>query len=268
MDLMKIKHNVRDILIFLFSLLGISWCYRKCIRRGPLVRVVAFHDVPNGEWFESTITTLKDKFHLITPAEFYTKKFHTKKINILITFDDGYQSWVDTALSVLRTHGVTALFFINSGLIDTATNGTDTDTFMRERLRISPKKALSWEGVTSLHDAGHTIGGHTQSHPNLAEVSPEEIFQEIKNDKKNIEEKLEITVTDFAYPFGTHTHIPEGIASIVKEAGYTRAYTAMSGFVGVDETFMIPRMCIESDIAPRALTQWTLGAYDLFGMMK
>jgi hypothetical protein len=57
---MSISKYIREFFILGISFLGVSFVYRKvCGRRGPLVRVLVFHDVLDAEWFEKMISFLK-----------------------------------------------------------------------------------------------------------------------------------------------------------------------------------------------------------------
>ncbi len=260
------KHNIRDSIIFLIDALGISALYRMYQhRQGPLVRVIVFHDVADASWFGEVIAHCVQNYNVLTPADFQAQKFDSTRINILLTFDDGYQSWVDVCAPVLKKHNLKALFFINSGLLDIAFDSTKVTTYMRERLFLSPKAPLTWDGAKILQSHGHTIGGHSVGHYNLAILGQSELEREIIDDKKRIEEQLGITLTDFAYPFGQKIHRTDNILELLTKVGYTSVYTALSGFVpskhGVAE---IPRMCIEKNQPIASVQYWIEGSYDIF----
>lgn len=261
----RIKHFIRDCSIGLFSILGISFLYRTKERRyHPLVRVIAFHDVPDGEWFESIISTLVTEFSVRTPAEFHARTFDAEKINVLLTFDDGYRSWIQVCLPILKKYGLTGIFFINSGLLDAVETGS-VSTYMREQLLQSPKEALSWEGARALVAAGQTIGGHTTAHSNLADQSEVQLAAEIQNDRRQIEEKLGVRILDFAYPFGRRAHYTNTVVREVTRAGYQYAYTAESGFAHLDAMlYEIPRTLIEPNQSVWSVRRWMYGGYDLF----
>lgn len=263
------KRLFRDTCILFGTVTGMAWLYRAYVRtRGPLVRVVVFHDVPGIVWFESMIATLKNTYNVLSPEDFYAGTLDIKKINVLVTFDDGYQSWVDVALPILEKYGVKGIFFINSGLVDVAENSPAVDMFMKENLRITPRHALSWKGVGALVSGKQIVGGHTRIHANLTLLQNIELDHEIIDDKRVLEEQLSQIVSDFAYPFGTHRHINAEVIDAVRGAGYTHAYTAISRFVSQREAFMIPRMCIETGLSPKKLRRWVEGAYDLFDIIK
>jgi len=214
------------------------------------------------------IAALKEVYNVITPKDFHVGILDAKKINILVTFDDGYQSWVDVALPILQKYDVRGIFFINSGLVDVADNQSAVDSFMKEKLLITPKRALSWKGVQALVNGGQSIGGHARTHTNLTTLEENELEREIRDDKRVLEGQVSQVLSDFAYPFGTLHYLNAEVVLAVKHAGYKRAYTATSQFVPQGETFMIPRMCIETGLTPKQLRRWVEGSYDLFSYMK
>jgi peptidoglycan/xylan/chitin deacetylase (PgdA/CDA1 family) len=270
MEHMNIRHILRNVIIAKFSYLGIAWVYRLVEKRhGPLTRIVVFHDVPDRTWFEAMLAVLVRETRVLTPEEFVAGIRDAERINTLITFDDGYASWIGVALPALERFSLKALFFINSGLLDAAPSPIETSEFMRESLHISPRKALSWEGAATLLEHGHAIGGHARHHQNLSKLDRKAVQDETLIDKLALESQLGITLTDFAYPFGTRKHFTEETIEAVRNVGYTRAYTAVSRFVRPQsETFEIPRMCIEDVLTPQELRVWLRGGYDLFDMVK
>jgi peptidoglycan/xylan/chitin deacetylase (PgdA/CDA1 family) len=173
---MSIQRTIRNILIAFFRLSGIAFLYRTWAKkRGPLVRIVVFHDVTDESWFDAVITTLCHVYHVLTPEDFKEKRFMDDRINVLVTFDDGYASWEYHVVPILEKHGVKALFFINSGLLDVGDDREASEKFMRDQLLISPRSALTWGGAKLLAREGHTIGSHAEHHVNLAELKREDV---------------------------------------------------------------------------------------------
>lgn len=263
------KRLLRDTLIRFFHYSGIALVYRLFMRRhGALTRVIVFHDIQSGPWFASLMEELMQVARVLTPAEFANGVRDAKRLNVLITFDDGYASWVAHALPVLSMHGIQGLFFINSGMLDMSNREGGADTFMREQLKIRPRDPLTWEGARILMVQGHTVGGHARSHENLMTLHDDVLRNEIEHDKEKLEAELRAPMVHFAYPFGTVSHFNDATKEAVKRAGYTRAYSAVSRFVTHTETFSIPRMCIEDDATPKSLKMWLFGAYDIFDILK
>lgn len=261
------RHIIRDCLIYFIDCSGLSFLYRVSLRtKSPLVRIVAFHDVPDAQWFETTIGDMAKHYHILTPEQFHTKEFNQKKINVLLTFDDGYQSWLDVCMPVLARYNLKGLFFINSGLLDCAGDTAKVALYMKERLFISPKDALTWESAQILHASGHTLGGHSVTHSNLASLAEDVLQDEIEADKKRIEEKLQIRVVDFAYPFGTKRDYTKNVIATVQQAGYLYQYSAQTGFV-TNNSVPIPRILIERNQSLLSINRWIRGGYDIFSRM-
>jgi len=205
-----------------------------------------------------------DEFNLITPAQFHCKEFDTNKINVLLTFDDGYQSWVDVCLPIMGEYNAKGIFFINSGLLDVAYDAAAVEKYIHERLLLSNvRQPLTWEGTKALVSAGQTIGGHTVTHPNLAKLDTKEIKTEIEDDKKRIEIILDITLIDFAYPFGRKNNYTVDIFGATMKAGYTFVYTADTGFVKEFGNSNISRVCLEKNQSLQSINLCINGGYDV-----
>lgn len=262
------KKKIRDSVVLLVSMLGIAWIYRALVRRnGPLVRVICFHDVPDRAWFENVIDLLTSEFQVITPQQFYDQDFNPDRINVVLTFDDGYQSWIDNCLPVLREHDCKALFFINSGLLDVSHDPEASARFMRDCIKVSSKEPLTWEGAKQLVAEGHSIGGHTRSHISVAGIPMGEAMVEISNDKKRHEDMLSILLTDFAYPFGIKRDLSSQTLEWVSQAGYVRQYSAITGFWNGSHE-LIPRTLLERNQPMRQVRRWVNGGYDIFSSLK
>jgi peptidoglycan/xylan/chitin deacetylase (PgdA/CDA1 family) len=265
------KHRIRDSFIWLISVLGIVRLYRwRKKKKWPLVRVIAFHDVDDVEWFESVVKMLHEQYNILTPRDFHQKLLDENKINVLVTFDDGYQSWIDVVLPVLETYKIKGLFFVSSGLLNAADDPHEAAKFTKECLLLShERELLTWEGAENLLRAGHTIGGHTQTHPDLATLEGAELCEEIAGDKRELERKLDIRLRDFAYPFGKKCYCSDAAHTAAGVAGYSHLYTAEPGFFQDRQgTEDIPRMLIENNQSLGSLKRWMEGGYDLFSVFR
>jgi peptidoglycan/xylan/chitin deacetylase (PgdA/CDA1 family) len=137
---------------------------------------------------------------------------------------------------------------------------------MRDRLFLTPKAPLTWEGAQTLVAQGHTIGGHSVSHYNLTVLDQSVLESEIKNDKKTIEKTLKVTSIDFAYPFGRKNNYNPNVFGVVKHAGYTLQYSAVSFFVR--DGGVTPRTLVEKNQPIKSLKRWIEGGYDIFEALR
>lgn len=266
---MRFSQHIREALIGAMALVGFTRAYRERMgKRGPLVRVLVFHDVRDGVWFRRTIEHLVRTYHVVSPRDFLTRAFDADKINVLITFDDGYASWVETCLPILKEHGVRALFFINSGLVLLHGNPEAQSRYVREKLLLSPRETISWEGVRALRDAGHTVGGHTVSHERLSSLPEDAQVREIRDDKSTIERELGRPLVAFAYPFGNESDYTEATMRIVQDAPYGHAFTTAGTFADMSDPRTLARTCVEDGQSISSLDRWILGGYDLYRQVK
>lgn len=263
-----LRRYLRDSLIFMASITGLAAFHRwRAKRKGPLVRVLCFHDVPDGVWFENLLTMLTKNYHVLTPLQFHQKNFRRDKLNLLLTFDDGYRSWSETVLPLLGKFNLKGLFFICSGFLDAEAEGR-ADEFLKQQLLLrQSRQALSWAGAKALVAAGHSIGGHTITHPDLAKLSKNEAQYEISENKRVLEERLQVRLSDFAYPFGRRENFNREVRRLVGDAGYTHIYHAETGFVIDGKTDNIPRTMLE-DLQPiPAVKRCINGSYDVVAMI-
>jgi peptidoglycan/xylan/chitin deacetylase (PgdA/CDA1 family) len=108
---------------------------------------------------------------------------------------------------------------------------------IEESLQVEPLDArsgliMNWEQVRALKNAGHIIGGHTLSHPNLAQVTEGEARSEIRGCKERLEEKLGEPIQHFSYPHpALNPHWSPQTLQITREAGFKSAVLTTPGSV-------------------------------------
>jgi peptidoglycan/xylan/chitin deacetylase (PgdA/CDA1 family) len=135
-------------------------------------------------------------------------------------------------------------------------------------LEIDPQSAkakhglmMDWEQVRALKKAGHTIGGHTLSHPNVAQVSVDEARSEIAGCKQRLQEKLGAPVEHFSYPHpALNPHWSSQTLGITREAVFKSAVLTTYGSVrSGDDPLALKRM-----YTPPDLDQLTLNLQSAF----
>jgi len=108
---------------------------------------------------------------------------------------------------------------------------------IEESLQVEPLDArsglmMNWDQVRALKKSGHIIGGHTLSHPNLAQVTEAEARSEIRGCKERLEEKLGEPIQHFSYPHpALNPHWSPQTLQITREAGFRSAVLTTPGAV-------------------------------------
>ena len=192
---------------------------------GPGVPILAYHQVSEADdiysvtalQFEQQMDYLKEKGYTAISMEQLFDSFEGRGVlpdkPIIITFDDGYEDNLLTALPIMQKYNMRSTIFVVSGLVGTT-------------------EYLSWQQIAELQ-ADHTeIGSHTVSHIALNEISPDEQRLEVVDSKAMLEQHVG-PVKFFAYPYGQFTAISQ---QILKEAGYLGACSGIAGLnsKGVD----------------------------------
>lgn len=256
----KIRSGLRTICAGFFFLTGIAWARATWMKRTqPLVRVLLVHHMRRPEKLERMLQFLTSRYNLITFEDFVSKRLEKKKINILLTLDDGYASWHNVGLPLMKRYGICPVAFVSSGFIGNEISEEQRQYAAEKLLLPSFDAPATWESVRILQKEGWEIAGHTTSHPFLSKLGSAECAQEITEDKKKIEQVIEKPLRAFAYPFGDFT---ADSAEAVKRAGYTHAFTTHSDFVRVNQDLhMIPRSN-HGTVHPFVLRMWVWGAFD------
>jgi peptidoglycan/xylan/chitin deacetylase (PgdA/CDA1 family) len=91
---------------------------------------------------------------------------------------------------------------------------------------------MTWEMVREMLAAGMSIGGHTVSHPILAQVSVEEQSDEIVGCAERIEQETGMAMRWFAYPVGAADAFTAETKRLLSAAGAELAFSFYGGRAG------------------------------------
>jgi len=145
---------------------------------------------------------------------------------VLITFDDGYRDNLVNAAPVLERHGYPAVQFVPIAYVG------DGQPLPHERYLAAHgvhNPTVDWDEIRELERHGVRIESHGISHKPLAELEIDEAAREIAISKLKLEERLGRPVRAFSYVKGSEADYKPVHPSLVKQAGYDIAFTAVSG---------------------------------------
>jgi poly-beta-1,6-N-acetyl-D-glucosamine N-deacetylase len=162
--------------------------------------------------------------------EFYNPKFFEKEFNkiknkkkILITIDDGFQSFYDEAWPYLKENNIPFILFISTEPV--GRNGY-----------------MSWSQIKEIEssDLG-TIGHHSHTHKYLIDMTNENFIKDIETASKIFEEKLGYVPSIFSYPFGEYSKFMKDYIS----TKFTIAFGQHSGVIDINkDKYELPRFPI------------------------
>ncbi|MFT5367933.1 MAG: peptidoglycan/xylan/chitin deacetylase (PgdA/CDA1 family) [Candidatus Latescibacterota bacterium] len=150
----------------------------------------------------------------------------------VLTFDDAYitiSPWIENLLA----QGDTATVFVPSSLMG------QSNRWDSARTDIAQIDIMEPEHLRSLHSQGCEIGAHTQRHPNLTQISTEELKKELYDGRQELQHHLKIQPDLIAYPYGAYNDV---VKAETKEAGYCAGFTTQLGYLtSQSDILAIPR---------------------------
>jgi peptidoglycan/xylan/chitin deacetylase (PgdA/CDA1 family) len=155
--------------------------------------------------------------------------------SFVLTFDDGYQNVHSRACPILERFGFTATVFLVAGRMGSPSNWAGQEGARSGLL-------LSWAEARDLARRGFVLGSHTLSHPRLSLLDGQSAFEEIRNSRVLLQDRLDIQVDFFSYPYSDSD---ARVERLVESAGYTAACAGDSGPWSVFHLWRTP--CLRDD---------------------
>src|SRR5437764_1827443 len=243
---------------------------------GRSLRVLMYHkvnDIPGNRMsmpvslFDEQMAQLRELGYVVVDLDavlaHYVHGQPLPKGSVLITFDDGYRDNLEKAAPVLQKHGYPAVQFVPIGYV-----GDPLPLPHEEPLaaRGVLNRTVDWEQVHELEHAGFRIESHGISHRPLADLEVDEAAREIALSKFRLEERLGRPVRAFSYVKGSEAHYKPVHLSLVRQAGYDVAFTAVSGANSpATDPLQLRRYNIEP-YPPRTFELVLAGACDLISI--
>ncbi len=138
-----------------------------------------------------------------------------KQSSLSFTFDDGYKSFLENAIPILKEYSIPATVFISSGMIGRK-NSWDYSSFL------TPREHLSATDIRRLSGEGVEIGSHGHSHLALTTLSDRFLRLELEKSKRILEDITGRPIKYMSYPFG---RVNEKVEAAALEVGYERGFS-------------------------------------------
>lgn len=175
---------------------------------------------------DSQLKILKDRgYQTISLSDFVSHRYNRafwrdKSKLVILTFDDGYLDNYQNGFPILKKYGFVGVFFIITEYNDT-----------------NPGH-MTLEQIKEMKEAGMEFGSHTLSHPDLRNLSPEELKRQLEASKQDMKV--------FCYPAGKYN---DDVKKAVQATGYIAAVTTHNGIANQDSDLLeLPRIRITNEM--------------------
>ncbi len=154
---------------------------------------------------------------------------------VSLNFDDGTRSTYENGLPILNKAGLKSTQYIITG-------------------RFNFPGYVNANEVLAMQAAGHEIGAHTRTHPDLTTLTVDQMRNEIAGSKADLLAIGVTSVETFAYPFGGYN---DTVVQVVKDAGFLGARTTDGGYNTIDNNrFLLQRQGIRSFVTLDQIKSW------------
>jgi peptidoglycan/xylan/chitin deacetylase (PgdA/CDA1 family) len=143
--------------------------------------------------------------------EFVQLKRQLPRKAVVLTFDDGYSSFMQHAYPVLKELGFTATLFVYTDYVGAGRN------------------ALGWDDLARLAAEGFQVEGHTKSHGDLRRQPGESpadhdrrVRAELESSQRHFQQRLGRPARFLAYPYGA---ADDAVLTRTRESGFQGGLT-------------------------------------------
>ena len=156
------------------------------------------------------------------------------KKSFVVTFDDGFEDNFLNAFPILKKYNFKATIYLVPN--QKTNHWEEKNTTVLSNL-LNEKQILEMQKLGLIE-----FGSHTLSHVNLSTINDEQLLNELKKSKEEVEKITNQECEAFAYPYGK---FDDNIVNSVKRVGYKNATVVKRGlFKKDDDVFTIKRVGI------------------------
>lgn len=180
-----------------------------------------FHNIYSVGWLQT------DDYSLQT---FAYQGFNRPLISL--TFDDGYASFYNNGLPLLKKYGLTSTDYIITGSVN------NDPAYMTTAM------------LKGLYASGNEIASHTVTHPDLTTLSATNMDNELKNSQAQLQSWLGVPIVNFASPYGAYNQ------QVVTDAQkYYRSYRGVEAGYNAKNNFDQYHLMVQNMLSTTTLAQ-------------
>jgi peptidoglycan/xylan/chitin deacetylase (PgdA/CDA1 family) len=233
---------MKPLLFAALRLLGVNRLFRR-LNRGRIKVLMYHHVTPDRSLFDNSVTPdqferqlrhLKRHYNVMGMSQDGRwEGYDPDRVNVLVTFDDGFVDIVEGALPILQRVDVPAVFFI---IAECARSGAPPDFARKYGGTSDQLRTVGRAEIRHLLEAGMTIGSHSLSHRDFRALDERQALDDARGSRLVLEELCGEPVATFAFPWGYCTEDQKALMTGV----YERVFLTDHGFCSPEDK-IIPR---------------------------
>lgn len=244
---------------------GIAAALRRA--HSGALKVLLYHNVERGrprfanaiaaDEFARHLDWLKAKCNVVSIAQDGTiVGARDDRLNVLISFDDGFVNNAEIVVPLLADSGLSAIFFV---IVECLASGAPPG-FQLARMSAgedaTPYRTVTIADVRAMRASGMAIGSHSLAHTDMRAKDDVALLADARESRSRLQDMLGEGVGCFAFPWGHHNPgQPEKLLDV-----YDRVFLTRHGFAPTDAR-VLPR----NEVANLAhLPHAVSGTVDLF----
>ena len=187
------------------------------LEKNPLVIILYYHSVYNNEidLFDRQMKYLAANADTLKSFETYQAK--NNRLNVAITFDDGFENVLKNAIPILEKYSLPyTIFFVTNYL------GKKPEWEFPYEHPDKYERIMTGDQINLINSDLFSIGSHTCNHRKLDILEEEEIIKELEGSKKYLEELTGHTIELISFPNGRYNN---KVIKNCQKLGYKKAFS-------------------------------------------
>lgn len=186
--------------------------FSRHLNRGK-VKVLLYHSItPHATFFENGVAPadflqqvhhLRKHYHVVEAGALDDpKSYRSDRVNLVITFDDGFKDNKTVASEILHHEGLTAIFFVIADCLEQG----DVPAFVRRKggnTSSAPAcRTIDKGDARDMLGSGMVIGAHSVRHDDYAVLDYQDGIEDAAKAQRQLQTHLGVPVSNFAFPWG------------------------------------------------------------------
>jgi peptidoglycan/xylan/chitin deacetylase (PgdA/CDA1 family) len=179
------------------------------------VKVLMYHSITErSKFFDNAVAPddflrqiryLRKHYHVVPASALNQQNAYVHdRVNVVITFDDGFKDNRTVATEILRREGLSAIFF---AIADCLEQG-DMPSFLRRRLGNAASapayRTINSADVAEMLSFGMVIGAHGVRHEDYSDLDYSHGIEDAAEAQRLVQMQIGVAIENFAFPWGRY----------------------------------------------------------------